>query len=295
MKVVIIGVGNGGTKIVGSLLNRQLSQVGQRDYHYEPLFWSGINGENNIAQNLEGVLEHINTPLVLNEHYEWNWLEEFLDNLNGLAKFIRMGARVPVLLKDERIKVIWVTRELFSFLGSVETNLSFEKISRVQKAMNRVIKSPEKVKWYLNEIADNLAYHLGIKKSRVSGFHHKTIHYDDYKRISEHYSDYELSSDEHRRPEVESAWWHLSNYSAYSLIGHRNLFHIRYEDLCKNPKETLCKVCEFLEIPFFDDTLLGKVYQAPQRQCRLLPESMQIIDSLAEGLNRQLYPEKYKL
>lgn len=121
MKVLIIGVGNSGTSILGTLVNELLCENGFPDYWYEPLYWKGNRGKKGIVMDKEAIKAHCSFPLFPNNIYtntSWPWMESFVDKLNGMAKFIRAGSRIRTFINIPNIKIIWITRNLRNFLAS---------------------------------------------------------------------------------------------------------------------------------------------------------------------------------
>lgn len=121
MKVLIIGVGNCGTSILGTLVNELLCSNGFHDYWYEPLYWKGNRGKKGIVMDEEAIKAHCSFPLFPDNIYtnmSWPWMESFVDKLNGMAKFIRAGSRIKTFINIPNIKIIWIVRNLRDFLAS---------------------------------------------------------------------------------------------------------------------------------------------------------------------------------
>lgn len=248
-KIIIVGVGNSGTKLLGSLLNDALIQLGYPDYFYEPLYWSGKHGEEGIRIDKHAIHEHTTFPLAPNGDLKWPWLDKFIYSLEGLAKFIRLGSRIEILLRHS-VKIVWITRELYSYLGSVQQN-------------------------FPRCLPD-------------AGWHHRPGEYDDYRRLSEIYSGIDLSPEEHYRIEVEAAWWHLHNNIIHTHSVSPSIYHIRYEDLCRNPKQSFLEVLNFLDLSPPRPIPLDHIYPPATHQLNLSPRNIWIINSIAGDLNREL-------
>lgn len=120
MKVLIIGVGNCGTSILGTLVNELLRENGFNDYWYEPLYWKGNRGKKGTVIDEDAINEHCAFPLLPDNctNINWPWMESFIDELNGMAKFIRAGSRIKTFINIPNIKIIWITRNLRDFLAS---------------------------------------------------------------------------------------------------------------------------------------------------------------------------------
>lgn len=248
-KIIVIGVGNSGTKLLGSLLNGALIQLGHPDYFYEPLYWSGSRGEEGLKINRTGINEHTTFPLVPDGDAKWPWLDEFIDNLEGLAKFIRLGSRIEILLRHP-VKIVWVTRELYSYLGSMQQNFP------------RCLPN--------------------------AGWHHRPGEYDDFRRLSKIYKGIDLSPQEPYRIEVEAAWWHLHNRTMHEHIRNPTIHHVRYEDLCRNPKQSFAQILDFLELFPPQPISIDHIYPPATRQINLSPRNIWMINSIAGDLNQEL-------
>lgn len=250
-KIIIIGVGNSGTKLLGRVINELLIEQGYPLYYYEPLYWMGTKGEKDIKLNLEGIQEHKRFPLYPDANVkEWPWLDKFITNLEGLAKFIRIGSRIR-LLKKHPVKIIWITRELYSYLASVQKN-------------------------FPRCLPD-------------AGWHHRPGQYDDYEKLKRIYSDFDLRKEEEYRIEIEAAWWHHHNSQVFHNKKEQSICHIKYEDLCQSPPKCIVKVAEFIGIPFLKTKTLKEIYAAPERNLTLSPRNIWMIEFIAGGLNRELY------
>jgi len=111
-------VRSSGTKLLGTLVNELLKEYGGWPYHYEPLFWDGIHGEKGIRFKPEGLRAHKELPLLPDSSIQkWPWMDGFISSLWRLAKFIRAGSRVRLFYNKE-IKLLWITRDLYSWLAS---------------------------------------------------------------------------------------------------------------------------------------------------------------------------------
>lgn len=254
-KIVVVGVGNSGTKILGILVNELLARIGYPLYHYEPLYWSGTTGEAGIVPNPSAVEEHKRFPLIADSSVtEWPWMDDFIENLSGLAKFIRAGSRIR-FIERHPVKIIWITRELYSYLASMQKN-------------------------FPRCLPD-------------AGWHHRPGKYDDFKRIQELYPDAGLRPDEEYRVEVEAAWWHLHNSECRKVMdSSQKIMHLRFEDLCSKPASMMEKVAEFAGIPFSETQSLSGVHSVPERNVVLSPGNVRVIEKIAGGLNRVLYPDE---
>ena len=256
-KIILIGVGNSGTKLMGILINQLLQNQGYPLYYYEPLYWSGSEGENNLCLSVEGVEEHKSFPLLPEDSVsKWPWLDDFLYNLEGLAKFIRLGSRVR-LLSGHTVKIIWITRELYSYLASMQKNFP--------------------------------------RSLPNAGWHHRPGEYDDYERLKEIYSNFDLRFEEKYRIEVEAAWWHLHNSQVLRYQEEMDICHVGYEDLCSDPLKWMKKVAEFIEMPFSMVKGIKEVHSVPDRTASLSPRNIAITECIAGALNRQLYPLHYHI
>lgn len=119
MKVLIIGVGNCGTSVLGTLVNELLCKNGFHDYWYEPLYWRGNRGRKMTVINKEAIEEHKSFPLMPGHEIDkWPWMESFVARLSGMAKFIRAGSRIKTFINIPDIKIIWIVRNLRDFLAS---------------------------------------------------------------------------------------------------------------------------------------------------------------------------------
>jgi len=241
-KVIIIGVGNSGTKLLGTLINELLIEQGYPNYYYEPLYWEGTKGESGIEKNKKAINEHITFPLLADETTQnWPWMDKFIDDLVGLAKFIRLGSRIKLLI-NKPVKYIWITRELYSYLSSMQKNFP------------RCL--PDK------------------------GWHHCPGEYDC------------LESNHESRIGVEAAWWHLHNNEMYQVKDAANVYHIRYEDLTKDPITNLKMISDYIEMPFIESKTLKTIHDVNERKLNLNPSDIRKIDAIANDLNRTLYPNK---
>jgi len=260
LKVIIIGVRSSGTKLLGTLVNELLKEYGVWPYHYEPLFWNSIHGENGIQFNPDGLRAHKEFPLLPDKNIKsWPWMDGFISSLWGLAKFIRAGSRVR-LFYEKNIKLLWITRELYSWIASG------------QHAMRKYPQlRPPKRGWHYEL---QLAY--------------------DYKRLEAFYPQLSnLSKDEELiYPDV--AWWHIHNIEPFKLMHTGKIFHVRYEDLCANPIEKMKEIAEFIQIPYKPTPTLQKVHPPPQRKVYLLPNMDAEINKIVGDLNQRLYPEFYQ-
>jgi len=250
-KIILIGVGNSGTKLLGELIHALLKKQGFPLYYYEPLYWKGTNGENSIKLNLKAISEHNKFPLLPASDTEWPWLDKFIDNLEGIAKFIRLGSRIEKL-KKHSVRIIWITRELYSYLASMQKN-------------------------FPRCLPD-------------AGWHHRPGKYDDFKRLKELYKDFDLRPEEQCRIEVEAAWWHLHNSQMLNHLNLETMFHISYENLCAEPVKWMKQISEFINIPFSDSDLFAKIHPPSETSITLLPNNISMIEAIAGDLNRQLYP-----
>lgn len=249
---VIVGVGNSGTRILGSMVHKLLLR---RDpecpYHYEPLYWSGKYGESDIVLNEDAIREHSECPLLPEPDYQWPFLDQLFAEHHGLFKFIRLGSRISLLI-DRPVKIIWITRELYSFLGSMQKNFP------------RCLPN--------------------------AGWHHRPGKYDDFGRLKALYESYNLQSDDDFRIEVEAAWWHLQNRIVKEFSDRDNILHVRYEDLCADTSTQWERICSFLEVPYIEPP--AELYLPKDRCLWLYPSSIHKIDAIAGTLNRELYPER---
>ncbi len=252
VKIIILGVGNSGTKLLGTLVHNMLKSKSDYNYHYEPLYWQGINGEQGITLNRNAINEHNRFPLLPDASCKkWPWMDAFIDTLNGLAKFIRAGSRLRLFI-DKDVKYIWITRELYSYLASMQKN--FPRC-------------------------------LGN-----AGWHHRPGEYDDIQRLQEIFPEYELPDAEEDRVIAEAAWWRLHNNEIYQLIGSKNLLHVRYEDLCSRPVDMIKQLSVFLGLPADPKVLSKMITSPPARKVSLSPIQVRVIDELCGELNRELYP-----
>ncbi len=250
-KVVIIGVGNSGTKLLGILVNELLKGVGYPAYYYEPLYWKGTQGEANIVPDKEAIAEHVRFPLLPDENSgSWEWLDTFIDNLEGLAKFIRLGSRINLLLKHD-VKIIWITRELYSYLASMQKNFP------------RCLPN--------------------------AGWHHRPGEYDDFGRLKNIYKNSNLRDEEEYRIEVEAAWWHMHNNEMMEHSGNQKIYRIRYEDLCMDPVEQMKKIAGFIDVPFVETETYKDIYLPPKRKMEVFPANILAINAIGEKLNKTIY------
>jgi GT2 family glycosyltransferase len=255
MKVIIIGVGNGGTKLVGTLVHELLCTQGIWPYHYEPLFWRGIHGEKGITLNPEGLREHKIFPLLPEAGItSWPWMNDFILRLWGLAKFIRVGSRLRLFYEKE-VKLIWVTRELHNFLASMQ---SYQR------------RYPQP----------------------LPGWHHRPGgHYDDYERLAEIFPEFYLKAEEGDRMAVEAAWWLLQNQEPFKLMETGRIYRLPYEDICAHPYLRMEEIAVLLGIPFEETPALKHVRAAARRQLEVSADMRKRIDLIAGELNQQIYPE----
>ncbi|MBI5142514.1 MAG: sulfotransferase domain-containing protein [Nitrospirae bacterium] len=255
-KIVVVGVGNSGTKILGILINELLARIGYTNYHYEPLYWSGTTGEAGIVPNPAGVEEHKRFPLIADSSItEWPWMDDFIGNLSGLAKFIRAGSRIR-FIERHPVKIIWITRELYSYLASMEKN-------------------------FPRCLPD-------------AGWHHRPGKYDDFKRIQELYPDAGLRPEEEFRVEVEAAWWHLHNIACLKAMdASQKIMHLRFETLCREPARCMKQIAEFIQVPYAETKSLSGVHPAPERNVSLSSRNIRIIEEMSGELNRALYPRDF--
>lgn len=250
-KVIIVGVGNSGTSLLGELINELLAKHGYPIYHYEPLYWSGNQGKKNNSINPKSISEHTSFPLLADDFIEtWPWMDDFIDNLVGLAKFIRAGSRVRFIQKHP-VKIIWITRELYSYLGSMQKN-------------------------FPRCLPDG-------------GWHHRPGEYDDFERLQAIYSDFDLRPEEKFRIEVEAAWWHLHNSEVMKACENGSIYWVRYEDLSKNPVDNMIKISKFIGVPFTKTKGLKTVHAISERNIMLSPRNVWVVDAIAGGLNKTMY------
>lgn len=208
-KIVIVGVGNSGTKFLGTAIQSALTRhLGLSTYHYEPLYWSGKDGENGIVLDRAAISQHQDFPLVPEGGDSWPWLVEFLDNLNGLAKFIRLGSRVPLVLRREDVKVVWLVRDLWCYLASMQKNFP--------RCQGR------------------------------GGWHHSPGEYDDFRRLQLLFPEIGSKDCMESRLRAEAAWWWLHNQVCFFARSHPNLFCVQYEGLCANPERVSHELSNFL-------------------------------------------------
>jgi len=254
-KIILVGVGNSGTTMLGNAINALLAEQGFPCYHYEPLYWSGIEGERHIKLNPAALQEHCRFPLLPDETATaWPWLDTFIAQLSGLAKFIRLGSRIRLALRHP-VKVVWITRELYSYLGSMQKN-------------------------FPRCLPD-------------AGWHHRPGQYDDFGRLRLLYRDFDLQPDEAYRIEAEAAWWHLHNSQMLRFLESNRIVHIRYEEFCADPVQHLARIAAFIEVRFTRSAGLAGIHPALERPVELLPRSVRVIESIAGSLNRALYPRRH--
>lgn len=250
-KILILGVGNSGTRLLGSLVHAMLREEGHTSYYYEPLYWSGKNGLEGLSLSRDGIEEHTTFALLPDETiHEWPWMDRFIENLNGVAKFIRAGSRIRLFV-DRPVRILWITRELHSYLASMYQNFP--------RAL------PDK------------------------GWHHRPGEYDDYERLREIYSRFDLCSDEGSRVEVEAAWWHLQNAEIMKYADRENVSWIRYEDLCEKPVETVGAICGFLDLAGGAAELAQSIHAPVERELRVDSTQGAAIEAIAGQLNAELY------
>lgn len=251
-KVIIIGVGNSGTKLLGELVWSLLKADGYCNYYYEPLYWSGVTGEAGILLDEKAIAEHRSFPLLPGSGQEtWPWMDSFIAHFDGLAKFIRAGSRARTFIDRKDVKYIWITRELYSYLGSMQQN-------------------------FPRCLPD-------------AGWHHRPGKYDDAERLKNIYPDFALRESEEHRIELEAAWWHLHNREMFKLLDRANLVHIRYEELCESPETIVESLANYLGV---ENTLRGvsETVKAPvNRNVSLSSTNIRIIEALAGTLNRSIY------
>ena len=253
MQAIILAVGNSGTRLIGnvvhSIVDPRLSTI---PYHYEPLYWKGNWYDNALSLNQEAIYQHKQFPLIPSSRDErWPWMEDFIQNNKGLAKFIRAASRIKSYLSVAP-KIIWVTRELHAFLGSMQKNFP--------RCLNK------------------------------AGWHHRPGKYDDLPRLIELYPNY-LTEAENDRIVTEAAWWHAHNFEMYKVSSSPKILHIRYEDFCKSPLIWSKRIGDFLErdIPQTTINLLEQVYRPTQRYANLTQSKRKRIEAIAANLNNQLY------
>lgn len=251
MKVLLIGVGNSGTKLLGRILHDMIGKD-RYTYHYEPLYWRGKNGEEDIVLDVDRIKEHVDFPLNPPKNMSWPWMKAFVSELNGLAKFVRAGSRIGCFV-DLPVQIVWITRELYSFLGSVQANFP------------RCL--PDK------------------------GWHHRPGYYDDFARVAAVYDKYNLRADEDCRVEVEAAWWHLHNSAVLEYIKRPNVFHIRYEEVCRDVNSECARLCSFLGLKCPEGWNYGEINPIVPKVVKLLPRNIWMIEDIAGELNRTLYGE----
>ena len=250
-KILIISTGTSGTKLFGTLVHELLKKQGYPLYYYEPLYWTGTQGEKGIVLNRDGIREHITFPLLADDSItNWPWMDKFIDNLVGLAKFTRAGTRIRFFV-DSPVKILFITRELYSQLASQQKNFP------------RCL--PDK------------------------GWHHRPGEYDDFDRLKAIYAHLDLRSEEEYRVEVEAAWWHLHNSQVMNYLNTGKIYHIRYEVLCKNPIEHMKKIADFIDIPFVKTKTIRNVHPVTQRKLSLSPRNIWMIETIAGDLNREIY------
>ena len=247
-KIIILGVGNSGTRLLGTLVSQMLKKDNCSNYYYEPLYWDSNTGEKDISISYEGIYQHNNFPLFPAKSETWPWLEDFVTNMDGVAKFIRAGSRVYCFPPE--VKIIWIVRELYSYLGSMKKNFP------------------------------------GCLPN--SGWHHRPGKYDDFERIQLLYPEYSFSKQEKERVVVESAWWHLHNSQLYKYADDHNIFFLRYENLCKNPVDILTKLANWAEIPVLNSDEIPDM-KCISRSIELTEEQFCSINTIAGSLNKQLY------
>lgn len=252
-KVVVVGVGNSGTKLLAECVWKMLKALRPDcKYYYEPLYWFGENGVSGIVENEDGLKEHLRFPLLPSDDQSWPYMDDYLQNLEGLAKFIRLGSRLKTVIHHD-IKFLWITRELYSYLGSMSKN-------------------------FPRCLPD-------------AGWHHRPGRYDDFERIDAIYSEFDLDAVESKRMEVEACWWHLHNSEVYALVNRGNLLRVKYEDLCEHPIDTLKSVERFLEMKLDVEQLFDadSFYPNPVRHLDLSSEQFEKIEAIAGKLNKRLY------
>ncbi len=251
IKILLLGVGNSGTKLLGKLIHELICQQGDYPYHYEPLYWEGRNGEEGIKLNQQGIKEHKRFPLLPEENTkEWPWMDKFLKDLNGLAKFIRAGSRIQCI-KSNDVKIIWITRELYSFLGSMQQNFP--------------------------------------RESLADGWHHRPGQYDDFDRLQQIYTHIDFSQREADRIELEAVWWHIHNMQCYLHKDKKDILHVRYEDLCQRPEKVLTEVAEHIEFPMTTLASMASIFPAKSRKPVLSSRHRENISLIAGELNQKLY------
>ncbi len=249
-KVIIVGVGNSGTSLLGTLVHELLLPLGYPLYYYEPLYWAGTEGEKNITLNPDGIREHTQFPLLPDESIQlWPWLERFMHGFTGLAKFIRLGSRIRLAVQYP-VKIIWITRELYSYLGSMQKNFPRCLPGR--------------------------------------GWHHRPGEYDDFVRLRQLYPDYDLRPEEEYRIEVEAAWWHLHNSQMMKYFNPA-MYHIRYENFSREPVRFMKEIARFIGAPFLRSETIDRIYPVPNRPLALSSRNRQVINAIAGSLNRTIY------
>lgn len=254
-KVLLVGVGNSGTTMLGNLIHELLAAQGFPRYHYEPLYWSGLEGERNITLNPSAIEEHRHFPLLPDKAVTaWPWLDAFIEQLSGLAKFIRLGSRIRLALRHP-VKVVWITRELYSYLGSMQKN-------------------------FPRCLPD-------------AGWHHRPGRYDDFERLQLLYPGVDLRPEDEYRVEVEAAWWHLHNSQMLRCLETGRIVHVRYEDFCENPGLHLERIAAFIDAPFRELRAVSDIHPVQERPVALLPRNIWIIEAIAGSLNRTLYPHRH--
>lgn len=249
-KIVILGVGNSGTRLLGKLVSNMLQKDKCPNYYYEPLYWDSKTGEKGMILSDKAIQEHKTFPLKPLKEKEWPWLNHFIKEMDGIAKFIRAGSRINMF--PDNVKIIWITRDLYSYLGSMQKN-------------------------FPRCLPD-------------AGWHHRPGIYDDFKRMQALYPEHSFQYEESERIIVEAAWWHLHNNALQEYAKNHNIFSLTYEELCADSENILRNLSKWAKIPYLQKTELPLMKKI-KRVALLTDDQYKRIDAIAGLLNRTIYKD----
>jgi hypothetical protein len=99
--LIVLGVGNSGTKILSNIIRKILEDEMSIEvkYRYEPLYWIGENGDTDLVLNFAGINEHNLFPLDSKEE-KWNYFVEKYLNYEGIVKSIRVLSRLDSIYSE---------------------------------------------------------------------------------------------------------------------------------------------------------------------------------------------------
>jgi len=235
MKSCVLGLARSGTTAVYHFTNNVLRKKLGVDisYYYEPFLWNQEVFKENDQLNMErfsyndsisyeGIYNHLNLPMLIESP------ESFTDNkfLRKLVsteksahesyKFTRANGRIHLLKKlCPDCKIIFIIRNPLDVLNSIRQRFSF----------------------------------FGGE-----------FHTDDYPRflqeINEVYGQGIISESNNRIKRELDFWYFMNEFALRSIQQYGDeILVICYEEMMKNPENTLKRICEYLEVTAADGML----------------------------------------